>query len=81
MPAVGNRASDEQPLKAASMLGTGELTHTLAANRKNKRAMQRQRNIAMLAAIVGSLFGTALGLWLAGSRPQRGLLTGEWLPR
>jgi hypothetical protein len=35
----------------------------------------------LLAALVGSLFGAAFGLWLAGPRPQRGLLTGEWLPR
>jgi hypothetical protein len=35
----------------------------------------------ILAALVGSLFGTALGLWLAGPRLQRGLLTGEWLSR
>lgn len=35
----------------------------------------------LLAALVGSLFGTALGFWLAEPRPQRGLLTGEWLWR
>jgi hypothetical protein len=35
----------------------------------------------IIAAVVGSLFGTALGAWLAGPRPQRGFLTGEWLPR
>ena len=35
----------------------------------------------LLAALVGSLFGTALGLWLAGPRPPRGLLTGEWMSR
>ena len=35
----------------------------------------------LLAALAGSLIGAAFGLWLAGPRPQRGLLTGEWLPR
>jgi hypothetical protein len=35
----------------------------------------------IFAAVVGSLFGTALGLWFAGPGPQRGLLTGEWLSR
>jgi len=33
----------------------------------------------LLAGLVGSLFGTVLALWFAGARPQRGLLTGEWL--
>jgi hypothetical protein len=33
----------------------------------------------LFVAHAGSLFGTALVLWLAEQRPQRGLLTGDWL--
>jgi len=35
----------------------------------------------ILAAVAGSLFGTAFGFWFAGPGRQRGLLTGEWLSR
>jgi hypothetical protein len=34
-----------------------------------------------LVVLVGSLFGTVFGFWLSAPRPQRGLVTGEWLPR
>lgn len=43
--------------------------------------MQRLWNSMILVALVGSLFGTAVGLWLAGPRRKRGFLTGEWLAR
>jgi hypothetical protein len=34
MPGVRNRASDEYPLNAASMLGTDEQAHTVPVNRE-----------------------------------------------